>query len=1122
MNKWLSLIVMTTLLFGAAYLAVATESGRSVLNSTAATREMLQQVDAMLDKNAGNPELLQKRAELATKLADAGETVAEQPQTAAEVKDVEYLLSEGALDNAAALEQEQAEARAAYYMALRDRAENGDFLSPSEKEELYASGILDGQGQSDDSRDHLDNTGGPDGFGYRWMDNLGGDTATYAWEDIVGAPGASLLTISSGTQDDGTGTVNLSFNFPFYGVNRTAIYPSTNGAIGMTSVTSYSNTCTLPSTLFPSGGIWPLWDDQHLDRGATGVSGTVSDSGSIWVKDEGNRVIVQWDSVGRFSPSYQHTYSYQAILYSSGKIKLQYKALDRYTPSTTFPSATIGIQQGSTAPANNYLTYACNTVADASQDTIRNRAVWFYQLFLNNDFSCSAVVSPSPLRVSPGTVMNIVGRFRNSGSVTQSSPIGYRFNGGANHIEATAVLATNATEDHDFAGTETAPMTVGDYELLLWSGLTTDQDHTNDTCRVTVQVRECYDETQTDAFTDAGTTCGAVNDWSNTCLGIYDGNEDYIYQWTTTTGGSWKIQLISATTYYWGVAVTSSCPPDSFNCLATVTAYQDTVSINCLALEPGTHYIVVDQYLSCGAYTLSVTPCTDQGRCCYNGGANCTDNGPYDCLQLGGEWSAGYTCAANPCPVQLQGTDDCPGPLLSVPMTVSGTTAGASAETGIPTCGTGYSTTALGVWYTVVGTGNTMTVGLCDPVTTWDTEMFVFCGGCDNLICIDGDDDGCVTPGLASTITWCSAPGTTYHILVTAFGSGFGDYVLAVTDDGVPCTGAIDCAPEGRCCYLAAGIPMCVDNLEAECTILGGQWDDLSSCALNPCPVGRCCYNNGASCTDNTDLECQTLGGIWTSTTTCAETGCPTILQGSDDCLDAVLVPAMNQQYVGTIVGYTGEFSLPTCASWYGVSNNPAGVWYKFLGTGNTMTVSLCDPLSDYDSEIGVFCGETCDALECVGSNDDYCGSYGASEVSFCSVSGAEYKLLVTAFSETSTPGNFALTITDDGTFCTPTVVCPILQLPCDPVIDLTAYVVTSGQSGDHLRLEFDAPQDALYKIWYSNVPNNDGNPDDGADANFILVTSLNFGAGVHTYDFPAGFDTYRYIVVTADCTPAR
>ena len=56
MNKWLSLIVMTTLLFGAAYLAVATESGRSVLNSTAATREMLQQVDALLAKNAGNPE----------------------------------------------------------------------------------------------------------------------------------------------------------------------------------------------------------------------------------------------------------------------------------------------------------------------------------------------------------------------------------------------------------------------------------------------------------------------------------------------------------------------------------------------------------------------------------------------------------------------------------------------------------------------------------------------------------------------------------------------------------------------------------------------------------------------------------------------------------------------------------------------------------------------------------------------------------------------------------------------------------------------------------------------------------------------------------------------------------
>lgn len=97
--------------------------------------------------------------------------------------------------------------------------------------------------------DGLDAVGGPDAFGYRWVDNLGGDTATYAWEDIVGAPGSVNLTLI-GNNDDAAAPVALSFSFPFYGVNRTTIYPSTNGAIGMTSVSSLSNTCTLPTSLF--------------------------------------------------------------------------------------------------------------------------------------------------------------------------------------------------------------------------------------------------------------------------------------------------------------------------------------------------------------------------------------------------------------------------------------------------------------------------------------------------------------------------------------------------------------------------------------------------------------------------------------------------------------------------------------------------------------------------------------------------------------------------------------------------------------------------------------------------------------------------------------------------------
>ncbi len=1429
MKKWLSLIVMTSLLLGAAYLAVATEAGRDMLNRSASTRAMLAEIDAMLSHDSKNPELLDKRAQLVenlmqngTKSTDIPELVVKdaaylasigalpvQEQTASsanepnpnEVKDIEYFLANGAIEDVLRLQEEQAATREAYLEELLVREREGFTLSESEKMDLLASGLMEDDSRAGDGRDHLDNVGGPDGFGYRWVDNLAGDTATYAWEDIVGAPGAVNLTAIGNTDDLAT-PVTLSFNFPFYGVNRTTIYPSTNGAIGMTNVSSLSNTCTLPTSLFPSGGIWPFWDDLHTGRGGTGVSGTVSDSGSVWYLDEGTRVIVQWDSVGRFSPSFQATYSFQAILYADGKIKLQYKDITRYAPSTTLPTATIGIQQGSTAPNNNYLTYDCATVGSASQDTLRDRAVWFYQLFLDNDFSCSAVLQPSPLRVEPGASMNIVGRFRNSGNTTQSSPVSYQFNGGAVVTEATGALPLNGTEDHDFAGTETAPLAVGDYVLTMWSDLANDEARTNDTVRVTILVRNCFDETApNDAFSDAGTTCGAVNDFANTCLGSADASEDYIYQWTTTSNGAWNFQLLATTAQTRGLLVASSCPPDSFNCLASLNQFQDTLSINCLPLAAGTYYIMVDRSTGCDAYTLNVTPCNDLGRCCYSGGNDCIDNGAFDCQQLAGNWDrttscaaqpcplfidggetcalatpltipatvrgtttgnvdddpnfqcesnfngddyltntapdewysitgtgniirvslcSGYTafdsqllvtcsadcqtftcvggnddafvagcavsstrsvetfcselgrtyyivvdgfsagngnfeliitdsvacanpvncsplgrccylnlgvpactdnlpadcatlggqwndlascttdpcpvgrccyddngtpacgdftdlqcqavagvwtvgliCAGNPCPIALQGTDSCyNAPTLNVGDEVTGTTASFTVDT-VETCGTTLNS-APGVWYKLVGTGDSLEVTTCAGTTFgYDTKVGVFCGSCDDRTCVNGDDDAtCTINGLLSRVPFCSELGREYYILVTGFSANSGPYTLAVNNLG-PCNGApINCTPFGRCCYLDNGAPACVDNLAAECTTLGGQWDITVTCATEACPVGRCCYvsNGFGACETNTELECNvlggtwnstttceatpcpigrccyddagtpgcvneieevcnTLGGLWNGTTTCEATACPTPLAGSDLCVDAVLVPALNQQYLGSNVGATPETGLPTCATWYGTS--APGVWYKLIGTGNTMTISLCDPLTSFDTEIGVFCHPHCDSLVCVTTDDDFCTTpIFASEATFCSVLGAEYKLLIAAFS-TST-GSFAFTVSDDGVACVPTVVCPLVVIPCDPVVDLSAYVATVGNFNDHLRLQFTAPQDATYIVWSTTNPNNDGNPDEGADPDWTIEATLpNLLAGTQTWDGPIGFPSnFRAFVVTGDCTP--
>ncbi|MBL0061844.1 MAG: hypothetical protein IPP40_10305 [bacterium] len=132
---------------------------------------------------------------------------------------------------------------------------------------------------------------------------------------------------------------------------------------------------------------------------------------------------------------------------------------------------------------------------------------------------------------------------------------------------------------------------------------------------------------------------------------------------------------------------------------------------------------------------------------------------------------------------------------------------------------------------------------------------------------------------------------------------------------------------------------------------------------------------------------------------------------------------------------------------------------------------------------------------------------------------GAEYKVLVTAFSAGT--GTFAFIVTDDGVACVPTVVCPTAPAaPCDPVVDLAAYVATVGNVNDHLRIHFTAPQDETYFVWSTTNSNNDGDPNAGADPDWTLEATLpNLLAGPQTWDAPAGFPAgFKIYVVTADC----
>jgi hypothetical protein len=233
-----------------------------------------------------------------------------------------------------------------------------------------------------------------------------------------------------------------------------------------------------------------------------------------------------------------------------------------------------------------------------------------------------------------------------------------------------------------------------------------------------------------------------------------------------------------------------------------------------------------------GTYMGDDTLCADVscvGACCYSDGT-CSDGSADGCVANGGQFQGlGTDCANTFCPV-LGENDLCVDAIhLDVPSTVSGTTEGSTFDD-VGTCGT--SNSAPGVWYHVVGSGNGMTASTCaDFPDYYDTKISVFCGTCDALTCVGGNDDNCSdgSSGLLSTVDWCSQSGASYYILVHGFSSGEGPFELTVSDDGTPCIPDVLCIPIGACCLGG----QCVDALtQDECESDGGSYQgDDTSCA---------------------------------------------------------------------------------------------------------------------------------------------------------------------------------------------------------------------------------------------------------------------------------------------------
>ncbi len=206
----------------------------------------------------------------------------------------------------------------------------------------------------DDKKDtygvSLEGQGGPDPFGYSWIDSNEPNGPQYVWENIVSTGTQVTNWIATGTfdpKDEGyAGPFPLGFNFKFYGVTKTQVYISSNGFLHFAPLTANSFTnVAIPNSAAPNEIICPFWDD--LDG---------RNQGTVHYKQDGNRFIVQYTNWQRYPNLGSLTF--QVVLYNTGRIMFYYNNMN-----ATLNSATVGIENA-TGTVGLQVVYNANYVSN--------------------------------------------------------------------------------------------------------------------------------------------------------------------------------------------------------------------------------------------------------------------------------------------------------------------------------------------------------------------------------------------------------------------------------------------------------------------------------------------------------------------------------------------------------------------------------------------------------------------------------------------------------------------------------------------------------------------------------------------------------------------------------------
>ncbi len=205
--------------------------------------------------------------------------------------------------------QEAGQVAPATYQYAEDGQPQPDFNLPKGVEDTFRGPEVD------------KNAGGPDGYGYFWIDSDEAGGPTYNWIDIS----TTGTDITSGLTDDNfIGPYPIGFGFPYYDQTYTEFYVGSNGIIGFgptTNLDEYNNT-PMPDAGDPNNFIAWCWDDLNiLDSDNPG--------GKVLYEVVGGELVISFVNYPEYESAANpgDVITAQVILRPNGGIKIQYASM---------------------------------------------------------------------------------------------------------------------------------------------------------------------------------------------------------------------------------------------------------------------------------------------------------------------------------------------------------------------------------------------------------------------------------------------------------------------------------------------------------------------------------------------------------------------------------------------------------------------------------------------------------------------------------------------------------------------------------------------------------------------------------------------------------------------------